>query len=132
MSFSPAYGREAQFEQHRQVSPRDASNGNFTFLNSGDLDLMGVSASGVAAISATGKHHRTTCRPPLHANPPTSIPFIHAVHGGTGVTLTAGGAIGSSAAPLAVAAPALDASAAYGIAIDLKRVRPDACRRQQR
>jgi len=35
------------------------------------------------------------------------------------VTLTAGGAIGSTAAPLAVAAPALAASAAYGIAIDL-------------
>ena len=35
------------------------------------------------------------------------------------MTLTAGGAIGSAGAPLAVSAPALDASAAYGIAIDL-------------
>jgi len=34
------------------------------------------------------------------------------------VTLTAGGAIGSASAPLAVSSPALDASAAYGIAID--------------
>jgi len=40
------------------------------------------------------------------------------------VTLNAGGAIGSSAAPLAVAAPALAASAAYGIAIDLNAFGP--------
>jgi len=40
------------------------------------------------------------------------------------VTLNAGGAIGSTAAPLAVAAPALAASAAYGIAIDLTRSAP--------
>ena len=102
-----------------------ATSGSFTFVNSGDLDLMGVSASGVAAISATGNITGTSFAglPPTEILP-TPAPFIHAVHGDTGVTLSAGGAIGSTAAPLAVSAPALDASAAYGIAIDLNALGP--------
>jgi len=40
------------------------------------------------------------------------------------VALTAGGAIGSVAAPLIVSAPALDATAAYGVAIDLNAFGP--------
>jgi len=102
-----------------------ASNGNFTFVNSGDLGLMGVSASGVATISATGNITGASFAglPPTEI-PPSTIPFIHAVQGGTGVALNAGGAIGSAAAPLAVSAPVLDASAAYGIAIDLNAFGP--------
>jgi hypothetical protein len=102
-----------------------ASNGNFTFVNSGNLDLLGVSASGAAAISASGNITGTGFAglPPAEI-PPSAIPFTHAVQGGTGVALTAGGAIGSAAAPLTVSAPALDASGAYGIAIDLNAFGP--------
>jgi len=86
---------------------------------------MGVSASGVATISATGNITGASFAglPPTEI-PPSTIPFIHAVQGGTGVALNAGGAIGSAAAPLAVSAPVLDASAAYGIAIDLNAFGP--------
>ena len=102
-----------------------ASNGNFTFNDSGDLEVLGVSASGVAAISATGNiTGASSTALPSTDIPPTPIPSVHAVQGGTGVTLNAGGAIGSTAAPLAVSAPALDASAAYGIAIDLNAFSP--------
>ena len=102
-----------------------ASNGNFTFNNSGDLGLMGVSASGAAVISAAGNITGASFAGlPVAEIPPSAIPFINAVQGGTGVTLNAGGAIGSAAAPLAVSTPALDASAAYGIAIDLNAFGP--------
>src|SRR5207245_7370004 len=82
-------------------------------------------ASGVATISATGNITGTSFAglPPTEI-PPSVTPFINAVQGGTGVTLNAGGAIGSTAAPLTVSAPALDASAAYGIAIDLNAFAP--------
>ena len=101
------------------------SNGNFTFNNSGDLGVLGVSASRVASISATGSITGASLSGlPSTQIPPTPIPFTHAVQGGTGVTLNAGRAIGSTTAPLAVAAPALDASAAFGIAIDLNALSP--------
>ena len=103
-----------------------ASNGNFTFNNSGNLELEGVSASSLASISATGNITGSSSAAGL---PPAGIstsgsPLGNAVQGGTGVTLNAGGAIGSTTAPLAVAAPALAASAAYGIAIDLNAFGP--------
>jgi hypothetical protein len=102
-----------------------ASNGNFTFNNSGDLGVLGVSASRVASISATGSITGASLSGlPSTQIPPTPIPFTHAVQGSTGVTLNAGGAIGSTTAPLAVSAPALAASAAYGIAIDLNALSP--------
>src|SRR5256885_16687089 len=61
---------------------------------------------------------------PLAGISTSGSPLGSAVQGGTGVTLTAGGAIGSTAAPLAIAAPALDASGAYGIAINLNAFGP--------
>jgi len=104
----------------------DANSGNFTFVNSGDLDLMGVSAAGVAAISATGNITGSSSAAglPLAGISTSGSALGNAVQGGTGVTLTAGGAIGSTAAPLTVSAPALDAGAAYGIAIDLNAFSP--------
>ena len=103
-----------------------ASNGNFTFNNSGNLELEGVSASRLASISATGNitGSRSAAGLPLAGISTSGSPLGNAVQGGTGVTLNAGGAIGSTAAPLAVAAPALAASAAYGIAIDLNAFGP--------
>ena len=103
-----------------------ASNGNFTFNNSGNLELEGVSASRLASISATGNitGSRSAAGLPLAGISTSGSPLGNAVQGGTGVTLNAGGAIGSTAAPLAIAAPALDASGAYGIAINLNAFGP--------
>ncbi len=102
-----------------------ASNGNFTFNNSGNLELAGVSASRLASISATGNiTGSNSAGLPLAGISTSGSPLGNAVQGGTGVTLNAGGAIGSTPAPLAVATPALAASAAYGIAIDLNALGP--------
>jgi len=103
-----------------------ASNGNFVFNNSGNLELDGVSASRLASISATGNitGGSSAAGLPLVGISTSGSPLGNAVQGGTGVTLNAGGAIGSTTAPLVVAAPALAASAAYGIAIDLNALGP--------
>src|SRR5439155_1094410 len=65
-----------------------ASSGNFTFVNSGNLELLGVSASGAAAISATGNITGTSSTAlPSTQIPPTPIPSTHAIQAGTAVTL---------------------------------------------